>query len=140
MKEYKNIKIWLKMVLVSALFFVLTDMPCYSQVTTVQSDSANISQNREESGNANQTQLKQQEQNQGQEQNRNQARNQDQAAGQNQGNEQKNANTKAVKQVRSAKPDMSKARGARPNIVRPSGSNIPKGAGKPGGMKRIGGR
>lgn len=49
--------------------------------------------------------------------------------------------TKAVKQVRGARPDMSKARGARPpNIVRPSGSGIPRGLGKPGGAGRHGGR
>ena len=40
----------------------------------------------------------------------------------------------AVKQVRSARPDMSKAKGARPgSIVRPSGSGIPKGVGRPRG-------
>ena len=40
----------------------------------------------------------------------------------------------AVKQVRSARPDMSKARGARPgSVVRPSGSRIPKGVGRPKG-------
>jgi hypothetical protein len=40
----------------------------------------------------------------------------------------------AVKQVRSARPDMSKARGARPgSVVRPSGSRIPKGVGRPRG-------
>lgn len=44
-----------------------------------------------------------------------------------------NANSE-VKQVLSARPDMSKAKGARPpSIVRPSGSRIPKGVGRPGG-------
>jgi hypothetical protein len=39
-----------------------------------------------------------------------------------------------VKQVRSARPDMSRSRGARPpDIVRPSGSRIPKGVGRPAG-------
>lgn len=39
-----------------------------------------------------------------------------------------------VKKVTSARPDMSKAKGARPgSIVRPSGSRLPKGVGKPGG-------
>jgi hypothetical protein len=39
-----------------------------------------------------------------------------------------------AKRIRSGRPDMSKARGARPPlVVRPSGSGIPKGAGKPGG-------
>ena len=49
--------------------------------------------------------------------------------------------SKAVKQVRSARPDMSKAQGARPpSVVRPSGSGIPKGMGKPGGAGKRGGR
>ena len=49
------------------------------------------------------------------------------------------ANT--VKQVKGGRPDMSKAKGARPPmIVRPSGSGIPKGVGKPGGAVRKGGR
>ena len=45
----------------------------------------------------------------------------------------------AIKQVKSARPDMSKARGARPpDIIRPSGSRIPKGVGRPGGALRPG--
>jgi len=48
---------------------------------------------------------------------------------------------KTVKQVKGGRPDMSKAKGARPPmIVRPSGSGIPKGVGKPGGAGRKGGR
>lgn len=48
---------------------------------------------------------------------------------------------KAVKQVRGNRPDMSKAKGARPPmIVRPSGSGVPKGVGRPGGAGRKGGR
>jgi hypothetical protein len=47
----------------------------------------------------------------------------------------------AVKKVRSGKPDMSKARGARPPaIIRPSGSGVPKGVGKPAGAGRKPGR
>ena len=49
-------------------------------------------------------------------------------------------NAKAAKQINSARPDMSKAKGARPNIVRPSGSSMPKGAGKPAGVGKPGGR
>lgn len=46
-----------------------------------------------------------------------------------------------AKRVRGGRPDMTKARGARPpSIVRPSGSGIPKGVGKPGGAGRKGGR
>jgi len=48
---------------------------------------------------------------------------------------------KAVKQVKGSRPDMSKAKGARPPlIVRPSGSGVPKGVGKPAGAGRKGGR
>jgi predicted kinase len=46
-----------------------------------------------------------------------------------------------AKRVRGGRPDMTRARGARPpSIVRPSGSGIPKGVGKPGGAGRKGGR
>ncbi len=56
----------------------------------------------------------------------------------NQGND---APGQAVKRIRAGRPDMSRARGARPPmIVRPSGSGIPKGIGKPGGVGRHGGR
>jgi hypothetical protein len=48
---------------------------------------------------------------------------------------------KTAKRVRSGRPDMTRARGARPpSIVRPSGSGIPKGVGKPAGAGRKGGR
>jgi len=51
------------------------------------------------------------------------------------------ARANAAKQIKSARPDMSKAAGARPpTIVRPGGSGIPKGIGKPGGVGRKGGR
>ena len=44
-----------------------------------------------------------------------------------------NGGSRIIKQVKTARPDMSKARGARPpDIVRPTGSRIPKGVGKPG--------
>jgi hypothetical protein len=45
----------------------------------------------------------------------------------------------SVKQVKSVRPDMSRSRGARPpDIVRPSGSRIPKGVGRPAGAGRRG--
>jgi hypothetical protein len=50
-----------------------------------------------------------------------------------------NAGSKSMKQVKAARPDMNKARGARPpDIVRPTGSRIPKGVGKPTGAVRPG--
>jgi len=49
--------------------------------------------------------------------------------------------SKTVKQIKGARPDMSKARGARPpQITRPSGSGVPRGMGKPGGAGRKPGR
>jgi hypothetical protein len=57
-------------------------------------------------------------------------------------NEKKAENTSknmAIKQVRSGNPDLSRARGARPqSVVRPAGSAIPKGIGRPGGAKPMG--
>ena len=45
----------------------------------------------------------------------------------------------SAKQLKSARPDMSRSRGARPpDIVRPSGSRIPKGVGRPAGAGRRG--
>lgn len=53
----------------------------------------------------------------------------------------RNNGSKAAKQVRGSRPDLSRAKGARPpSIVRPSGSGVPKGIGKPGGAGRKGGR
>jgi hypothetical protein len=50
-------------------------------------------------------------------------------------------NHQAVKQVRSARPDMSRTNGARPPlIIRQSGSGVPKGMGKPGGARGPGRR
>lgn len=44
-----------------------------------------------------------------------------------------------VKRIRNGRPDMTRATGARPpSIVRPSGSGVPKGMGKPGGVRRGG--
>ena len=58
-----------------------------------------------------------------------------------QGNNQGAGKNQGVKRVTGARPDMSKARGARPpSIVRPSGSGIPRGIGKPGGVGKRGGR
>jgi hypothetical protein len=49
--------------------------------------------------------------------------------------------SRSVKRIKNGRPDMSRARGARPpSIVRPSGSGIPKGVGKPAGVGRKGGR
>ncbi|MCJ7448675.1 MAG: hypothetical protein MUO72_13375 [Bacteroidales bacterium] len=73
------------------------------------------------------------------------AQGKEQGAKGNQGNQAGNSGkgnaSQKVKQVKGARPDMSKAKGARPpSIVRPSGSGIPKGIGKPGGVGKRGGR
>lgn len=53
----------------------------------------------------------------------------------------KSGSSQGVKQIKGGRPDMSKAKGARPPvIVRPSGSGVPKGVGKPGGVVKRGGR
>lgn len=53
----------------------------------------------------------------------------------------KNNPSQSIKRIKGSRPDMSKARGARPpSVVRPGGSGIPKGVGKPGGVGRKGGR
>lgn len=52
-----------------------------------------------------------------------------------------NAGSQEIKRLKTARPDMNKARGARPpDIVRPSGSRIPRGMGKPGGANMPGKR
>ena len=67
--------------------------------------------------------------------------NQQNAGGNGYGQANGNNAAKTVKQVKGGRPDMSKAKGARPPmIVRPSGSGIPRGVGKPGGAGRKGGR
>lgn len=127
-------------ILIFAVLLVFPATLCFSQaVTPLPADTTrSITQSTESQENA-------QAQNQTRNQNQNQARNQ--GVEQGQGNQNANANGNAgakaagnVKQVKSARPDWSKAKGARPNIVRPAGSNIPKGVGKPGGAGRAGGR
>jgi hypothetical protein len=94
---------------------------CYSQAVTVPSDTTIGNQ--------------QQSQNQEIQDQKQQGNTQNQ-----QGNGQNGNGRQAVKQVKGARPDWSKSKGARPNITRPSGSAIPKGAGKPGGSGFHGGR
>jgi len=125
MARFKNIKIILRSILILTVFLFFANLVCFSQSGTTLPDSSKISLKSSETG----------------EMNQNKVQAKTQAQNKNQGNAQNNAaNANAVKQVKSAKPDMSKAKGARPNIVRPSGSAVPKGAGKPGGIKRMGGR
>lgn len=54
-------------------------------------------------------------------------------------NDQNSNSSQTIKQVKGARPDMSKARGARPAYIeRPVGSGIPKGIGRPGGAIKPG--
>ena len=110
-----------------AIIFVFSATISYSQQVKAASDSTGTVQKK--------TDTEQSVQNQ----NMNQNRNQGEVKGQ--GNRQDPAKGNQVKKVNSAKPDWSKAKGARPNIVRPSGSGVPQGAGKPGGAGKFrGGR
>jgi hypothetical protein len=57
------------------------------------------------------------------------------------GKGENNPGSQDIKRLKAARPDMSKVRGARPpDIVRPSGSRIPRGLGKPGGANMPGKR
>jgi uncharacterized protein YxeA len=50
-----------------------------------------------------------------------------------------NVKSQSIKQVKGARLDMSKSRGARPPYIeRPTGSRIPQGIGKPGGALKPG--
>ena len=103
----------------------------YSQTAVQSGDTLRIRQQQREQ--QNQQQKEQQQVRQGDQQ--------AQAARGNANGQTNGKAGKAVKQVRGSRPDMSKAKGARPPmIVRPSGSGVPKGVGKPGGAGRRGGR
>jgi hypothetical protein len=57
------------------------------------------------------------------------------------GKGENNPGSQDIKRLKTARPDMNKARGARPpDIVRPSGSRIPRGMGRPGGANMPGKR
>ena len=121
----------LNKILIFTVLLAMTGVFCKAQTVTVIPDSASLTMNTTQKDEKvqDQNQNKVQDKNQGQQQNANQQR-----AG-----NRNNAANKSVKQVKSAKPDLSKAKGARPNITRPSGSGIPKGVGKPGGAGKKGG-
>ncbi len=109
-------------ILFFAVLFIFMGHVSFSQVGSLNSDSVRVMQKKTESA-ANVKNQKANDQNKGQ------------------GTKQNPGGTRPIKQVKGARPDMSKARGARPpDIVRPSGSGIPRGMGKPGGAGRRGGR
>ena len=121
--------------IVLLFFFMLIAGRGYSQTTVQGDDAPGIrQQQREQLSEQQKVQQKEQQQRPG---NRQSQVARENAPGQANGNKQ----NKAVKQVRGSRPDMSRAKGARPPmIVRPSGSGVPKGVGKPGGAGRKGGR
>lgn len=108
-----------KILLVAGAAFLIENT-CFSQTVTIASDTAGISLNEKQKQNQTKETVKGKSQ---------------------QGNSQNANGNQGVKQVKSARPDMTKVKGARPpNIVRPSGSGIPKGVGRPGGAIKPGKR
>ena len=119
MKTIKNI-------LLIFTFLMVTAGLLNGQQARVNADTSAVRAQKQEA----QVQKQEQAQTQTQAQNKTQAKGQSQKG-----------NANGVKQVHSARPDWSKAKGARPaSVERPSGSRIPKGAGKPHGAKGPGGR
>jgi hypothetical protein len=122
--------------IVLLFFFMLIAGRGYSQ-TTVQGDDAPGIRQQQREQLSEQQKVQQKEQQQLRPENRQSQAVRENAPGQVNGSKQ----NKAVKQVRGSRPDMSRAKGARPPmIVRPSGSGVPKGVGKPGGAGRKGGK
>jgi len=112
----------LSQIFLLSIFLLLAGKNCFAQSVPVQSDTLRLRTQDRGQADASQT-------------------GNDNAQKRNQNRKDENKGpAKGVKQVKSARPDMSKAKGARPNIVRPSGSGIPKGVGKPAGAGRPGGR
>ncbi len=112
----------LSQIIILSIFLVLAGKNCFAQSVPIQADTVKV--NIQDPGQDNASQS---------------INNNTERGNQNRKAENKGA-ARSVKQVKSAKPDMSRAKGARPNIVRPSGSGIPKGVGKPAGAGRPGGR
>lgn len=123
------------LILIAGFLFIFSSPCIYPQENVVKIDS--VQKKKTES----QVMKKEQNQTRAREGDQNRVQSQGELSPGQQGSEQNPGNNKSVKQVNSARPDMSKAKGARPpDIVRPSGSGIPKGIGKPGGAMRRGGR
>jgi hypothetical protein len=121
----KKMKRTVKILIIALLLLFFKGHDGFAQVTVPGADSVQAVMQKEKSGNADIAR--------GQE---TQAEVRKQA-----GRTGNNNSNRAVKQVNSRRPDMTKARGARPpSIVRPSGSQVPRGVGKPGGAGRHGGR
>jgi hypothetical protein len=103
----------LKIIVLFLFLFFIPGFKCQAQLSAIKADSVQVVKESGSAGNSKKTQ----------------AGTGNVASGQN------------VKQVKGARPDMSKASGARPPVItRPSGSVVPRGIGKPAGAGRRGGR
>jgi hypothetical protein len=112
-----------RIIFLFAVVSMFSVMTCTAQIVTTRSDTIPTMRKKVES--------------------RENVRDQNQPGNMNrdQNNARYNAANKEIKQIRSAKPDMTRASGARPpQIERPSGSRIPRGVGRPGGAVRPGKR
>ena len=120
----------IKYILLIFTFLVSTAGVLNGQQVRVNADTSAIRAQQDDE------QVQKQEKAQTQTQEQTQAQSKTQSKAQSQ-----KGNASGVKQVNSARPDWSKARGARPaSVERPSGSRIPKGVGKPHGAKGPGGK
>ncbi len=109
-------------ILFFAVLFIFMGHVSFAQIGSLNTDSARLKQKKSESA----ANIKGQNAN---------------GLNNRQGYNQNTSGVQNIQEVKGARPDMSKARGARPpDIVRPSGSGIPRGMGKPGGAGRRGGR
>lgn len=126
----------LKILMLTIMITLLSASVISAQETSPGNDTAAVSIQQSESGNQTQTQTQAREQNRTADQEKAQTGTNAQVRAQN-----KAGNASGIKKVQSARPDWSRARGARPpSVERPSGSRIPKGVGKPGGAKGPGKR
>jgi len=151
----------IKNILIAALLFFISGSVINAQEVQVNTDTSRVKlQQKEQQQEQQQTQSQEQagsenrngrqnqtgKENQANTEAQNQSGQSAQAGNQSQANSNRQAgaqgaNTTGVKKIQSARPDWSKARGARPaSVERPSGSRIPKGAGKPAGAKGPGRR
>jgi hypothetical protein len=104
----------LKIKILVLFLFIIPAIKTHAQAATIKADTVQVVKDNKSKGNAKNTQS---------------------------GSGNGASSGTQAKQVKGARPDMSKARGARPpEITRPSGSAVPRGIGKPAGAGRRGGR
>ncbi len=120
-KIYKNAMKISEKLFFAIVLFLFAGHTSFAQVGSLQKDTLMVKVKKTEStGNAKEQNIKK-------------------INNETEGKVENNAGSRSIKQVKAARPDMSKARGARPpDIIRPSGSRIPKGVGRPAGAVRPG--